>query len=970
MDEVGWREEEAEDSQQALVERRGREIQNGQERIIIPLVDEEEEVRQEEKIIEVIAEVIDLTIGSRNKRRGVLPEVTRNLAIKLPEFCHEQYHYNGMLIRPGITVQIEAQTELYRASFLMVQLIIQSPTGVKLRGLPLTRTRHLRGQLPRQRNEVCLVLKVDADDDRADNAQGAIEVPVESAQGTRDCHLTNADFPAFRFDPTLYRTVAEIEERALLMCRWKVRLLYEDGAARQRGRAPVEFALQHVGEDEVARDRFRVPQIHRLNCWRGGKVRGGAYDPAQPFKQDFVVDLDDDDDHNNYNNNNKSNDNKDDNTNDAADKNDAAAAAAGFSNSSSSSSSPSPQGWIVKSPGQKYTFGDMFCGAGGASLGARKAGFQVRLGCDNHNGACATWRAAFPEATLFDLDVHDFLTRVVDNSDIDDIDNGGRGSGGGGNNNNNHLLRVDVLHLSPPCQFWSPAHTVSGRNDDANIAVMFSCGALVRALRPRLVTLEQTFGILHPKFEWYFNALLRGLTELGYALRWRVANLLGWGLPARRARLVIIGACPGEDLPDFPPPTHADDETRRRRQQQPSGGSAGSSGSRAGSGAGSGSGVAAAGPEAGTGAAERPMPGSGSGSGRPLRPYTSVRQVLAKLRRPRTTRTAASTDPNNPNNNNNDNPGGLGDDPLHQPHLMPRKAAPPEDPDRPLRRCITTNGGYGNHHWTGARDYTLREYACLQTFPPDWPFSPPDVKRQIGNGFPPLVVKHIYRHLRLWLEARDRVWSSSSSSAAAAAAGEQGGGAGGGAGWGGGAGAWEGSPEPLDPDDPDVVLVSSGDDDDDDDDDDVLLLGESSIKAPPKNDDYYSDSDVEITGVQHLNNNKNNNKRHSSSINSINSSSSSRIGIIRSRSRSSETALSSPPPPPPPPEDDMMDIDWSADGSSSAGFCCIDGDQSRAAAAIAEAVATPMSTPPSRGFVDLTRESLVQGKVHVDLTQD
>ena len=55
---------------------------------------------------------------------------------------------------------------------------------------------------------------------------------------------------------------------------------------------------------------------------------------------------------------------------------------------------------------------------------------------------------------------------------------------------------VDVLHLSPPCQTWSMAHTVEGWNDDANSASLFSVKELLEISRPRVATMEQVPGIM------------------------------------------------------------------------------------------------------------------------------------------------------------------------------------------------------------------------------------------------------------------------------------------------------------------------------------------------------------------------------------------------------------------------------------------------------------------------------------------
>lgn len=76
-------------------------------------------------------------------------------------------------------------------------------------------------------------------------------------------------------------------------------------------------------------------------------------------------------------------------------------------------------------------------------------------------------------------------------------------------------------------------------------------------MRPRLVTLEQTFGITHDRHAGYLWALVGDMTDQGYSVRWKVVRLCTWGLAQDRKRLIMIAAAPGERLPPFPEPTHA-----------------------------------------------------------------------------------------------------------------------------------------------------------------------------------------------------------------------------------------------------------------------------------------------------------------------------------------------------------------------------------------------------------------------------
>lgn len=73
----------------------------------------------------------------------------------------------------------------------------------------------------------------------------------------------------------------------------------------------------------------------------------------------------------------------------------------------------------------------------------------------------------------------------------------------------------------------------------------------------------------------------------------------------------------------------------------------------------------------------------------------------------------------------------------HDIHLAKDRDNSPQSGDR-IATCITTSGG-GIIHPSGKRDYTHREFACLQSFPLGHKFGASGVKKQIGNAVPPTM---------------------------------------------------------------------------------------------------------------------------------------------------------------------------------------------------------------------------------------
>ncbi|KAF7907450.1 uncharacterized protein EAF01_005036 [Botrytis porri] len=184
----------------------------------------------------------------------------------------------------------------------------------------------------------------------------------------------------------------------------------------------------------------------------------------------------------------------------------------------------------------QYTYGDGYCGAGGMTRGAASAGLKIKWGFDFNPHAGETWQKNFPSAKFHLLPVNEFAALPDPHK----------------------KLWVDILHLSPPCQVFSPIHTCPGRNDEMNYAALFGVMAAIEKARPRIVTLEQTFGILHPKHKDAFNGLIACFTNLGFDVSWKVVRLQGYGTPSRRSRLIILASCPGEPLPHMPQYTHHD----------------------------------------------------------------------------------------------------------------------------------------------------------------------------------------------------------------------------------------------------------------------------------------------------------------------------------------------------------------------------------------------------------------------------
>lgn len=166
---------------------------------------------------------------------------------------------------------------------------------------------------------------------------------------------------------------------------------------------------------------------------------------------------------------------------------------------------------------QRYTFGDCFCGAGGTSRGAVGAGLHVKWGFDFNLSACRSYALNFYAAGVYNIWADQFAMLPTEDH------------------------KVDICHMSPPCQFFSDAHTVLGKDDDMNTASLFSVYQLLQKVKPRVVTLEQTSGLLRRHSE-FFNAVVLMFTAQGFSIRWRLLHCADYGLPQHRVRAFMIAS--------------------------------------------------------------------------------------------------------------------------------------------------------------------------------------------------------------------------------------------------------------------------------------------------------------------------------------------------------------------------------------------------------------------------------------------
>jgi DNA (cytosine-5)-methyltransferase 1 len=181
---------------------------------------------------------------------------------------------------------------------------------------------------------------------------------------------------------------------------------------------------------------------------------------------------------------------------------------------------------------------DMFAGAGGLTLGARRASFDVALAVEIDSEIIETYRRNHPNVRVLKRDVR-------------------RLSG-------EELLRalprrhIDLLMGCTPCQGFCSL-TLKNKKQDPRNSLVLEMARLVEETSPEAVLMENVPG-LATRGNVLFSTFTSRLRSAGYVTNWWNVQMADYGVPQYRRRLVML-AGKGFGIP-LPPPTHARDPRR------------------------------------------------------------------------------------------------------------------------------------------------------------------------------------------------------------------------------------------------------------------------------------------------------------------------------------------------------------------------------------------------------------------------
>ena len=171
---------------------------------------------------------------------------------------------------------------------------------------------------------------------------------------------------------------------------------------------------------------------------------------------------------------------------------------------------------------------DLFCGAGGMTLGARQAGIDVIFAVENDKYSAMTYLHNNPGIVLFNDDIRK-LKSISFNRDKQPL----------------------VVFGGPPCQGFSTSNQKTRTKQNPNNWLFSEFIRIVKMLMPDWVVFENVTGFKSTQEGIFFEKTVKKFENLGYTVTSHVLNSVDYEVPQKRSRVFVIASLHGIKI-EFP----------------------------------------------------------------------------------------------------------------------------------------------------------------------------------------------------------------------------------------------------------------------------------------------------------------------------------------------------------------------------------------------------------------------------------
>lgn len=174
----------------------------------------------------------------------------------------------------------------------------------------------------------------------------------------------------------------------------------------------------------------------------------------------------------------------------------------------------------------------LFAGCGGLDLGFENAGFDIIWANDNNKKVEETYIYNHKNTELI-------IKSLVEI-------------------NSENIPECDVIIGGPPCQSWSLAGSMKGK-DDSRGQLFYEYVRVIKDKKPKAFVAENVKGIISKAHIESFNEIVNMFRNLGYIVTYKLVNAKDYGVPQDRERVFIVGIRNDLNISyKFPEKTHGE----------------------------------------------------------------------------------------------------------------------------------------------------------------------------------------------------------------------------------------------------------------------------------------------------------------------------------------------------------------------------------------------------------------------------
>lgn len=156
----------------------------------------------------------------------------------------------------------------------------------------------------------------------------------------------------------------------------------------------------------------------------------------------------------------------------------------------------------------------LFAGCGGLDLGFKNAGFNIIWANDNNKKVESTYRYNHKDTKLIIKSLVDIKSEEIP--------------------------ECDIIIGGPPCQSWSLAGTMKGKEDSRG-QLFYEYVRVIKDKRPMAFVAENVKGIVSKAHIESFNEIVDMFKKSGYTVTYKLVNAKDYGVPQDRERVFIVG---------------------------------------------------------------------------------------------------------------------------------------------------------------------------------------------------------------------------------------------------------------------------------------------------------------------------------------------------------------------------------------------------------------------------------------------